>query len=250
MDNLFSLKGKTALVIGYTGNLGPVWIKALNDAGADTYAIGLPSPKEDNADNASFNTCDVTKPKDFWKFDHITPDVLVYNAGVDNPPDADAVDGYNPFRNYKEITEVNQTGAINALEFFIPKMIKSGGGSIHLIGSIMGYGPCDESNYPTTPNGQVWTKPIAYNTSKRAYLQIAQSVTRKYGKDGIRCTVPAFGPVDMGQLPPDFMDKFGSKVPTGRATTIDDLKRTLLFHACCENFAGQDTLVDGGYRER
>jgi NAD(P)-dependent dehydrogenase (short-subunit alcohol dehydrogenase family) len=250
MDKLFSLTGKTALVVGYAGNLGPVWMSTLEGAGAKIYGIGMPSPKDSNIDAPPANVCDVTKKQDFWKFDHITPDILVYNSAIDNPPNSEDVDGWNPFRNYEDITRVNQFGVINAMEFFIPKMIKNGGGSIHLIGSIMGYGPCDESNYPATPNGQVWTKPVAYNASKRAYLQLAQSVTKKYGKDGIRCTVPAFGPIDMGQLPMDFMEKFGSKVPMGMATTIKDLQRTLLFHACCENFAGQDTLVDGGYRER
>jgi NAD(P)-dependent dehydrogenase (short-subunit alcohol dehydrogenase family) len=246
---LFNLEGKTAVVVGYAGNLGPIWVETLNRAGAKTYGIGMPSPKEDNVDMPPANVCDVTKVSDFWKFDHINPDILVYNAAIDNPPNADEPDGWDMFRNYETITEVNQVGAVNAMRFFIPKMVKNGGGSIHLIGSIMGYGPPDNSNYPETGMG-VWEKPLAYGTSKRAYLNMAQWVTKKYGEHGIRCTVPAFGPIDMGQLSGEFMAKITDKIPTRKFTTVNDLRRTLLFHACCENFAGQDTLVDGGYRER
>jgi len=250
MDNrLFSLEGKTALVIGYAGNLGPIWIEALNNAGARTYGLGMPPVKE-KAGGAPHNILDVTRPADFYKFDYIKPDILVYNAAIDNPPDAGESGGWDMFRNYEKITQVNQFGAVNTMRFFIPEMIKNGGGSIHLIGSIMGYGPPDNSNYPSSAeNGEVWEKPLAYGTSKRSYLNMAQWVTKKYGEYGIRCTVPAFGPIDMGQLSPEFMEKIADKIPMRKFTSIKDLQRTLLFHTCCENFAGQDTLVDGGYRE-
>jgi NAD(P)-dependent dehydrogenase (short-subunit alcohol dehydrogenase family) len=249
MKDLFNLDGKTALVVGHKGNLGPIWMETLDEAGADVYSIGLPN-------------CDVTDLNQVNEWGHIVPDIIIYNSAIDNPPNADEPNGWDMFRNYEDITAVNQFGLVNVLRVFIPVMKKNGGGSIHAIGSIMGYGPPDESNYPfiytaikeekgvTHVGDRVWTKPLAYGASKRAYLNIAQWVTRKFGKDGIRMTIPAFGPIDMGQLSDDFMAKIGEKIPTGKFTTVDDLKRTLLYNVCCTNFAGQDTLVDGGYRER
>jgi NAD(P)-dependent dehydrogenase (short-subunit alcohol dehydrogenase family) len=249
LHNLWTLEGKTALVIGYAGNLGPIWVRTLNHVGAKTYAIGLPDPKETNQDIYQ-NHCDVTRRSDFEKFSHITPDVIVFNAGIDNPPDASEPDGGNILRNFKKIIEVNLIGPVNALDYFLDKMVANGGGSIHLIGSIMGYGPADESNYPTCSDGRIWTKPAGYNVSKKAYLALAQVITGHYGQHGIRCTVPAFGPIDMGQLSPEFMEKIACKIPMRQFTDIPNLQRTLLYNACCDNFAGQDTLVDGGYRER
>ena len=41
--NLFDLSGETALVIGGDGNLGPIWMRTLRDAGADAYSLGLPA---------------------------------------------------------------------------------------------------------------------------------------------------------------------------------------------------------------
>jgi NAD(P)-dependent dehydrogenase (short-subunit alcohol dehydrogenase family) len=250
MDNLFSLEGKTALVIGYAGNLGPIWSKTLERAGADVYGIGMPPKKESNTTAPPYNACDVTNKDDFDKFDHIIPDIMVYNSAIDCPPDENEEDGHNPERRYEEIIKVNQVGASNAIEKFRGRMVANGGGRIILIGSMMGYGPPDESNYPICPNGQVWTKTGAYNDSKRAYLSMMQRITRKYGPDGVVCTVASFGPIDMGQLSVAFMQQMTVKIPTRKFTTIKDLQRTLLFHSCCENFAGQDTLVDGGYRER
>ena len=40
--NLFDLTGKKGLVIGGEGNLGPIWMETLRDAGAEAYSLGLP----------------------------------------------------------------------------------------------------------------------------------------------------------------------------------------------------------------
>lgn len=245
----FSLEDKTALVIGYSGNLGPIWMDTLDRAGAKVYGIGLPSAKETNQD-VYHNHCDVTRQRDFDKFEHIVPDIIVYNAGIDNPPDATEQEGGDILRNFEKIIDVNLCGPVRAMRAFIGRMIANGGGSIHLVGSIMGYGPGDETNYPTCPDGRTWTKPAGYNVSKRGYLALAQVITAHFGQYGIRCTVPAFGPIDMGQLNKEFMQHITSKIPMRQFSTIRDLQQTLLYNACCQNFAGQDTLVDGGYRER
>ncbi|MGB4190589.1 MAG: hypothetical protein WBJ58_11550, partial [Syntrophales bacterium] len=71
--NLFDLTGKKGLVIGGEGNLGPIWMETLRDAGAHAYSIGLPY-------------FDFTNDEDLRRAPEIvlqavgTPDIIVCNA--------------------------------------------------------------------------------------------------------------------------------------------------------------------------
>jgi len=78
--NLFDLSGKTALVTGGDGNLGPIWMRTLRDAGANAFSLGLPA-------------WDFSDPQDiplaysaYMQAVKETPDIIVCNAAIDTPP--------------------------------------------------------------------------------------------------------------------------------------------------------------------
>ncbi len=230
--NLFDLTGKRAFLSGAKGNLGPIWVETLEDAGVSIFSLGLP-------EFDITNKCDVNEiihNHSLALTDY--PDILINNAAIDNPPGSNA----SFFGNFKEIIDVNLIGAINMCEAVIPLMIKNGGGVIVNIGSIMGNVAADYRNYP-----EGFEKPVAYNCSKAALIQLSRSITVQYGRYGIRSVTISFGPYDGGKLTQDFLDKFLKNVPLNRTISKESFQQALLFACCCPELAGTQVLIDGGY---
>ena len=216
---------------GTLGQLGPVWVKTLKSLGYAVEGLDLPS-------------CDISRKEDVEarKNEIVlcdgTPQALVLNAAVDNPPGSDA----SFHGNIKTIIDVNLIGSCNVVEAFLPAMIKNGGGTIIAIGSIMGFIGADYRNY-----AEGWEKPVGYNLSKAALMQYMRSLTTQYGKDGIRACCIAFGAYDGGKLNKEFLSKFLRNVPLGRPISKESCKAALRFAVECPEFAGQTVLIDGGY---
>lgn len=225
---LFSLKDKAALLVGYEGNLGPIWCETLREAGAQVWSCGLPH-HDFRADYAEW--------VDFLPM--MTPEIMVCNAAIDTPP---SVGTARFFTGLESTIQVNLTAHARVIEHYLPRMRGNGGAVIVLIGSIQGYIGADWRNYEGG-----FEKPVAYNLSKAALKQLARSLTVQYGRYGIRAVCPGFGPVITGKLPEEFLKKITDKIPIGRTVSEDSLKRTLLYACCCEDLAGEDWLVDGGY---
>jgi 2-dehydro-3-deoxy-D-gluconate 5-dehydrogenase len=95
--NLFSLTGKTAIVLGGTGGLGQVMTLALAEAGADIVSIELPNDelsselesgvKKLGRKHSKFD-CDVADAKNLretfakiWDYG-VVPDILLNSAGI------------------------------------------------------------------------------------------------------------------------------------------------------------------------
>ena len=230
--NLFDLSGKTALVTGGDGNLGPIWMRTLRDAGANAYSIGLPY-------------FDFTNDEDLRRAPEIvlqavgTPDIIVCNAAIDTPPTKTEA---RFFTDFEKTMQVNINAHARLLSYFIPEMVNNGGGVIVLVGSIQGYIGADFRNYSGG-----FEKPCGYNCSKAALKQLARSITVQYGRYGIRAVCPGFGPFLSDKLPPEFVAKIREKIPTGHTVTKEDVQRTLLYAVCCDGLAGEDWLVDGGF---
>lgn len=227
---MFTLTGQSAIVTGGQGRIGPIWVDTLKQAGADVYTFDLPE-------------YDVTDKVSILKFrreltkQSVVPTILINNAAIDNPPGSDA----SFWGNIDRILEVNLEGAANMSEAFLPGMIGSGGGVIINIGSIMGNIGADWRNYDLS-----FEKPVAYNLSKAALVQLSRSITVQYGRYNVRSVTLAFGPFDMG-LSDKFKKKFLKNVPLGRPISERSLRSSLLYAIACDELAGTQVLVDGGY---
>lgn len=229
VNDLFRLDGKVALVTGKSGMLAPVWVEVLENAGTTVYC-GEP-PELDVTDKESIGK--------FWA-SHTgkVPDIIVNSAGIDNPPTSKATF----FGNAKQILDVNLLGALNVCEYFIPDMIKNGGGVIVNIGSIQGWLAADHRNYIPP-----FEKPFGYNASKWALRGLAKSIAVQYGRYNIRCVTPSFSAYDGGKLDSVFLEKFLKNVPMGRPISKKSMQTTLLYCVCCPELNGADWLVDAGY---
>ena len=224
-----TLEGKTAVVTGGQGRLGPIWINTLEKVGARVFVLDLPA-------------YDVSKLDQVYEFQQMLPPdqiptIVVNSAAIDNPPGTKA----SFFGNADKILDVNLLGTVNVTKVFLPGMMKTGGGVFINIGSIMGNIGADWRNYP-----EGFEKPVAYNLSKAALIQLSRSITTQYGRYNVRGVTIAFGPFDAG-LTEEFKAKFLKNMPLGRMISEESVRAALLFAVSCPEFAGQQVLIDGGY---
>jgi NAD(P)-dependent dehydrogenase (short-subunit alcohol dehydrogenase family) len=221
---------KRFLIVGSKGNLGPIWKETIEEEGGQVMTFDIPE----------WNVRDINSI-DQWIWGNMPDsnniDVVIYNAAIDNPPGTTA-----SFWDVADILDVNLIGAVRMSNRMIPYMQKRGGGTFIFIGSIMGNVGADWRNYPP-----YWEKPVGYNLSKAALVQLSRSITTQYGRDNIRACTIAFGPYDGGKLKPDFLGKFLKNVPMGRTISRQSLEASLRFAVDCPEFAGQQALIDGGY---
>jgi len=237
---MFDLHGKVALLIGHEGNLGPIWKETLENAGAKVWTWGLPQVDFIKMKSEDF----YLDPEVYYDQPDIFPDIIVCNAAIDLSPSMKSVRFMTDF---EQIIQVNLTVHACIIDSFVSRMISkwrrtSSNSVIVLIGSIQGYVGADWRNYDGG-----FEKPVAYNCSKAALQQLARSITVQYGRYGIRAVCPGFGPVETPKLSQEFRDKISPKIPMGRFVSKRSLQQTLLYACCCEDLAGEDWLVDGGY---
>jgi NAD(P)-dependent dehydrogenase (short-subunit alcohol dehydrogenase family) len=222
---------KTAVVTGSSGNLGPIWVNTLRMLGYRVFGIDLPHYDVSDMKSVAIAARNCVQQLG-------TPEVIVNNAAIDNPPGS----GASFFGNFSEIIAVNLTGAVNVTQCFLPNMIQQKKGLIVNIGSIQGNIGADYRNYPTD-----FEKPVAYNCSKAALIQLSRSITVQYGRYNVRSVTLAFSAYDGGKLKPEFLDKFLKNVPLNRTISKESLEASLIYAINCPELAGHQVLCDGGY---
>ena len=228
--NIPELQWKHAIITGgANGLIGPIIASMLlNELGMKIHCIDLPK----------YNLYRFEDIESFVNSLTDCPTILIHNAAIDPKPGAD--DGTNPFRRHEEIMKVNHIAVARLNELLIPRMIDNGGGIIIIIGSIMGYIAANMENYKDG-----WLKAFGYNESKAALQAHCRNINVVFGRYGIRCVMPSFGPYYQG-LSPEFMEGFGKKIPMQHPVSKGDLISTIKYCIECESLAS-DFKVDGGY---
>lgn len=222
---------RKAVVVGTSGNLGPIWVETLEEMGFDVWGIDLPGVDVSDREQVIVNArlC-----KEMFG----VPEVIVCNAGKDNPPGS----GTKFFTDYERIVEVNLFGTKNVSEAFLLFMQDNGGGVIIAVGSIMGKIAADYRNYEDG-----FEKPVGYMSSKAGINHFMQCLAVHYGRYNVRAGVAAFGPVDTGKFNPTFRDKIVKNIPLGRLISKESVKNSLWPFINIPEYTGQVLLVDGGY---
>jgi len=248
-----TLAGTVAVVTGAGGNLGPVWIAALHDAGATVCAIDVAEIADERL--AAVAVADVTDhtavraARDRLVADLGAPSVLVNSAGIDQPPVAGArtarVEDV-PLGDFRRVLEVNVAGAFNVCQAFGPVMAAERRGSIVNIGSLYASQVPDPHLYDHMD--PPFLKPPAYGASKAALVHLTRYLARLWGPSGVRVNALSPGGVAGGQ-DQEFVRKFSARTALGRLATAEDLVGPLLFLASEESryVTGQELRVDGGF---
>lgn len=252
VQQLFDLKGKTALVTGGSRGLGLQLAQALGEAGAK---VMLSSRKaEDLVESAAllkaagidvdWIAADCSKEADIRALADDTlkrfgqVDILVNNAGA--AWGAPAED--HPVEAWDKVMNLNVRGYF-ILSQHIAKhsMIPRRSGRIINVASIAGLGG--------NPRGM---NTLAYNTSKGAVINFTRALACEWGVNHITVNAicPGFFPSRMtqGTLKAMGEEKLADHAPLGRLGDDEDLKGLCVLYAsdAGKHITGQWLAVDGG----
>jgi gluconate 5-dehydrogenase len=252
IQQLFDLKGRTALVTGGSRGLGLQMAHALGEAGA---RIMLSSRKAGDLEEATAElqaagidarwiAADCAKEDDIRRLADETlrrmgeVDILVNNAGAAWGAPAEDY----PVEAWDKVQNLNIRGYfLLSQQIGKRSMIPRKSGRILNIASIAGLG----GNPPEMQT-------IAYNTSKGAVITFTQALACEWGKYGINVNAlcPGFFPSKMTQGTLDRLgeDKLAGHAPLQRLGDDEDLKgATLLFASDAgKHITGQWLAIDGG----
>jgi NAD(P)-dependent dehydrogenase (short-subunit alcohol dehydrogenase family) len=264
--NYFDLSGKIAIVTGVLGKLGPIWSRALLEAGATVVGIDLPQAKVSDAfaalqqqdteqrlhllrgdigDRAS-----LIEIRDRVLKDLGVPSILVNNAGIDQPPGQ--VTSYSlediPLEICRQVLEVNILGAFQVMQIFGQPMVAAQKGSIINIGSLYASVSPDARFYDHIQCDPPFLKPPAYGASKAALINLTRYFATHWGACGVRVNALSPGGV-LGGQDESFKQKFCDRVPLGRMAEASDLVGPLIFLASDASayVTGTELKVDGGF---
>ncbi len=262
----FDLSGQVAIVTGALGRLGPLWSRALLEAGATVVGLDLEQARvsEAFADlQAAYgdgrlhlyrgDICDRAALLDLRQrclADVGTPSVLVNNAGIDQPPGPATT--YEladiPYEVCRKILEVNVLGAFQVTQIFGDLMVKAQRGSIINIGSLYASVSPDARFYDHLNTDPPFLKPPAYGASKAALINLTKYFATHWGASGVRVNTLSPGGV-LGGQDEDFKRKFCARVPLGRMAELTDLVGPLVFLASDASLyvTGTELRVDGGF---
>lgn len=256
LTDMFSLKGKVALVTGGGRGIGKFIATGLAEAGAD---IILTSRKLKNLEAAAAEisanqqvrtaaiACDMAKEDSveamlkeaMAQFGHI--DILVNNAGATwGAPTLDF-----PLEKWDQLFNVNVRGVWVLTQKVARIMKEQGGGNIINISSVMAFRGSLEEAHPAVP----------YNSTKAAINLLTMNLAVKLARYNIRVNAiaPGFFHTDMMAYvdKPEFKairDAIINEIPLRRIGEMDDIKGAAVFLASPASafMTGHVMVVDGG----
>jgi NAD(P)-dependent dehydrogenase (short-subunit alcohol dehydrogenase family) len=263
----FQLDGDIAVVTGALGKLGPIWIEAVLVGGASVCALDLAGTGISEAfsrlqsqfgeDRLRLFRTDVRDRESLESACEKciaafgVPTILINNAGIDRPP-GNADQGHRlteiPFKENREIFEVNTLGLFQVTQVFGSRMVAAGRGSIINIGSLYASVSPDDRFYDHIPGDPPFLKPPAYGASKAAVVNLTRYLATLWAPHGVRVNALSPGGV-LGGQDEEFKRKFCNRVPMGRMAEAEDLHGPLLFLASQASayVTGTELIVDGGF---
>ena len=251
IDSIFSLEGKTAAVIGGTGELCGTMAEGLSRAGAEVVIVGRNKDKaksrianiEDSGGKAYFLEADVTKKDSIESL--LTEiinmsgkcDVLVNGAGINSATPFLEV----PEEEFDKIFETNSKAVFVTCQVFGKYFLENNiSASIINVGSMSGI----------IPLSRVFT----YSMTKAAVHNISKNLAREWAKQGVRVNtlVPGFFPAEQNRkvLTEDRVASIMGHTPMQRFGDSEELIGATLFFASekASSFVtGAEIVVDGGY---
>lgn len=248
-EQLFNLTGKTAVLIGGTGELCGAMAEGMAAAGAQVVLVGRDAAKAERrlsaitkaGGRAWFEPCDVASRGELTSLaDRVCArvgkvDILVNGAGINSP---------TPFlkigdEEMDSIIGINFKSMMMACQIFGGRMLESGGGSIINIGSISAL----------VPLSRVFT----YSATKAAVHNLSKNLAREWAARGLRVNtlVPGFFPAEQNRkvLTPERVDSIMGRTPMKRFGEARELVgATLLLASEAGSFiTGSEIVVDGGF---
>ena len=262
MNNLFDLTGKTALITGGGGLLGPKHAEAIVEYGgkvilADWHEDRAKEKAELIGESATYEYMDVTDKESIQSVvdKHDKIDILINNAAKD--PKVKKGGGLTPDSRFETMTEDYWKEGIDACingtflcsQIVSNKMLENGGGVILNISSDLGVISPDQRIYRQEGISEDMqnVKPITYSAAKWAVVGMTKYLAVYFAQRGIR--VNCLSPTGVyNNHPEDFVKKLSNIIPMGRMADIDEYKGAIVF-LCSDAssyMTGENLVIDGG----
>jgi NAD(P)-dependent dehydrogenase (short-subunit alcohol dehydrogenase family) len=262
---MFELAGRTALVTGACGTLGPAFCQGLAEFGANVVVTDLDRRKAE-ALAAELETrhgvetlglaCDVSSPAAvdamataaLARFGAI--DILHNNAG--NPPSDPAV-YFARFEDY-ELAEWRRVLATDLDGMFLVAktvgghMAARGQGVIVQTASIYGALGADQRIYEgAASEGHAINNPAVYGTGKAGVIGLTRWLAAYWAPRGVRVNALVPGGVEGGQNE-RFIARYANRVPLDRMARREEMVGALIWLVsdASSYVTGQAIFVDGG----
>ena len=162
-------------------------------------------------------------------------DVACNNAGISGAmvPAGEMTDAQ-----WQEVIDLNLTGVFFGVRAQVNAMLRTGGGAIVNIASILG-----AVGFETT---------VAYTAAKHGVVGLTQTVALEYGPQGVR--INAVGPTFthtgwLDNLPPDVQATLIARHPLRRFGKVEEVAALVTFLSSAESayITGAYHPIDGGY---
>ncbi|MEV5966295.1 SDR family oxidoreductase [Kribbella sp. NPDC051952] len=223
------MPARTALVVGGTSGIGAATVRRLAADGLQVVAAGLkPGPDEVELDLREPGALEDL----IGSLEHL--DVLVNAAGIIRRGDE-----HRP-EVFREVVEINLTGAMRAAEAAHDLLAASGGCVVNVASMLSYFGG------PLVP---------AYSASKGGIVQLTKSLAVAWAADGIRvnAVAPGWIATDLTadlQADPDASDRILSRTPMARWGTPAEVAGAIAFLTGPDAgfITGTVLPVDGGYQ--
>jgi NAD(P)-dependent dehydrogenase (short-subunit alcohol dehydrogenase family) len=251
LNDLFSLQGKVAVVIGGTGELCGTMAEGLAGAGAEVVLVGRKEEKarkrlaaiEKLGGKATFLAADITTRS---SLESLLKESLEIAGKVDILVNGAGVNSATPFLEIPEdefdtIIATNLKAVFLACQVFGTYFLDRGQpASIINVGSMSG----------VTPISRVFT----YSVSKAGVHNLSKNLAREWAQKNIRVNtlVPGFFPAEQNRkvLTPDRIDTIMGHTPMNRFGRAEELIGATLLLASDQAgsfITGEELLVDGGF---
>lgn len=246
-SDLFSCKGRVAVVTGASGLLGREVCAGLRAAGADVWMADVAE-----TDDPRSLVMDITSEESIGAaLDRVVAesgrlDVFV-NCAYPRTPDWGSPLETEKYSSWLENVDMHLGGYFATSRAAAMRMAASGGGSVINFASIYGVvGPSYE-----VYDGTTMTMPSAYSAIKGGVIGVSRLMATYFGPSNVRCNCVSPGGVEDKQLD-SFISHYDALTPLKRMAQPRDIVGAVIFLASDAGsyVTGQNIIVDGGWSAR